>query len=104
MTSESMTSAEPALQVRAPARTALVHGRRLPLLAEDLQEILPHRGSFGLVDRVGELVPGVGAVGRPLVARSDPLLAGHFPERPIVPGVLLVEALAQLAGVVLWSG
>lgn len=98
-----MTSAEPALRVRSLKQVATVNGRLLPLLAEDLQEILPHRGALALLDRVDEIDAGVRAVGRRLVTRSDPLLEGHFPGRPIVPGVLLIEALSQLAGIVMWS-
>lgn len=98
-----MTSPDPPVQIRPLKSVERVNGKRLPLLAEDLQEILPHRGTFALLDRVEELEPGKRALGRHLIARNDPHLAGHFPGRPIMPGVLLIEALGQLAGVVLWS-
>jgi 3-hydroxyacyl-[acyl-carrier-protein] dehydratase len=81
----------------------VIGGKRLPLTAQDLDELLPHRFPFALLDRVEELDPGVCAVGSMLVARNAPYLTGHFPGRPIVPGVLLVESWAQLSGVVLWS-
>jgi 3-hydroxyacyl-[acyl-carrier-protein] dehydratase len=98
-----MTRPEPPVQIRPLRRRQEVNGRSLPLLAEDLQEILPHRHAFALLDRVDELDAGRRAVGMRLVTRNDPALDGHFPGRPIMPGVLLIEALAQLAGVVLWS-
>jgi 3-hydroxyacyl-[acyl-carrier-protein] dehydratase len=99
-----MTSPEPPVQIRPLKSVKAVNGKTLPLRAEDLQEILPHRGAFALIDRVEEIDAGKRAIGRHLVTRNDPLLDGHFPGRPIVPGVLLIEALAQLAGIVLWSG
>jgi 3-hydroxyacyl-[acyl-carrier-protein] dehydratase len=99
-----MTSADQPVQIRPLKSTKAVNGKTLPLRAEDLEEILPHRGTFALVDRVEEIDAGNRAVGRRLVTRNDPLLEGHFPGRPIMPGVLLIEALAQLAGVVVWSG
>jgi 3-hydroxyacyl-[acyl-carrier-protein] dehydratase len=99
-----MTSVDRPLRIRPLKPIAVVNGKSLPLLAEDLQEILPHRGALALVDRIDEIDAGTRAVGRHLVPRNEPLLEGHFPGRPIVPGVVLIEALAQLAGVVLWSG
>jgi 3-hydroxyacyl-[acyl-carrier-protein] dehydratase len=98
-----MTSPDQPLRIRARKAATVVHGRTLPLLSEDLCAILPHRGLAALVDRVTELEPGQFAAGQRLVARSDPFLDGHFPGRPIVPGVLLIESLAQLCGIVLWS-
>ena len=71
----------------------------LPLEAADLMRILPHRYPFLLVDRIIELTPGERAVGIKQVTANEPQFTGHFPERPIMPGVLLVEALAQTAGV-----
>jgi 3-hydroxyacyl-[acyl-carrier-protein] dehydratase len=71
----------------------------LPLEAADLMRILPHRYPFLLVDRIVELTPGERAVGIKQVTANEPQFTGHFPERPIMPGVLLVEALAQAAGV-----
>ena len=71
----------------------------VPLEAPDIMGILPHRYPFLLVDRVIELVPGERAVGIKQVTANEPHFTGHFPGRPIMPGVLIVEALAQTAGV-----
>jgi 3-hydroxyacyl-[acyl-carrier-protein] dehydratase len=71
----------------------------LPLEAADIMRILPHRYPFLLVDRVVELEPGKRAVAIKQVTANEPHFTGHFPERPIMPGVLLVEALAQTAGI-----
>jgi len=71
----------------------------LPLEAADIMRILPHRYPFLLVDRVVELEPGRRAVGIKMVTANEPQFTGHFPGRPIMPGVLMVEALAQTAGV-----
>ena len=60
---------------------------------------LPHRFPMLLVDRVEELVAGERIVAVKAVTINEPFFAGHFPERPIMPGVLIVEALAQAAGV-----
>ena len=60
---------------------------------------LPHRAPFLFVDRVTERDPGMSAVAEKTFAREDPMFAGHFPGNPIVPGVILTEALAQVAGI-----
>ncbi len=70
-----------------------------PLEAADIMGILPHRYPFLLVDRIVELTPGRHAVGIKQVTANEPHFTGHFPGRPIMPGVLMVEALAQTAGV-----
>ena len=70
-----------------------------PLEAADIMRILPHRYPFLLVDRIIELEPGKRAVGIKQVTANEPQFTGHFPDRPIMPGVLMVEALAQTAGV-----
>ena len=64
-------------------------------------DILPHRYPFLLVDRVLEVEPGRRAVGLKNVTINEPFFIGHFPGRPIMPGVLLLEAMAQVAGVLL---
>lgn len=71
----------------------------VPLEAVDIMRILPHRYPFLLVDRIVELEPGKRVVGIKQVTANEPQFTGHFPERPIMPGVLMVEALAQTAGV-----
>ncbi|MGB8169743.1 MAG: 3-hydroxyacyl-ACP dehydratase FabZ family protein [Chthoniobacteraceae bacterium] len=60
---------------------------------------LPHRAPFVFVDEVTELQPGESAVGRKVFAADEPFFRGHFPGDPLVPGVILTEALAQMAGI-----
>jgi 3-hydroxyacyl-[acyl-carrier-protein] dehydratase len=62
-------------------------------------QILPHRWPFVLVDRVTEIVAGERIVGHKCVTMGEPWFQGHFPARPIMPGVLIVEALAQIGGI-----
>jgi 3-hydroxyacyl-[acyl-carrier-protein] dehydratase len=68
---------------------------------EEIQKLLPHRYPFSLVDRIIEYVPGERAIGIKNVTFNEPHFQGHFPGRPIMPGVLIVEAIAQVGGVVL---
>ena len=71
----------------------------MELTIDEVLELLPHRYPFLMLDRVDELVPGEYIVGRKSVSANEPYLQGHFPGYPIVPGVLIVEALAQLCSV-----
>lgn len=68
-----------------------------------IQKILPHRFPFLLVDRVIELEAGKRAVGIKNVTINEHFFQGHFPEYPVMPGVLIVEALAQVGGIALGS-
>jgi 3-hydroxyacyl-[acyl-carrier-protein] dehydratase len=67
--------------------------------AEEIQRILPHRYPFLLVDRVIEIDPPARAVGIKNVTINEPFFQGHFPTYPVMPGVLIVEAMAQVGGV-----
>jgi 3-hydroxyacyl-[acyl-carrier-protein] dehydratase len=64
-----------------------------------IRKILPHRYPFLLVDRIIEIEEGKKAVGIKNVTANEPFFQGHFPDNPIMPGVLIVEALAQVAGI-----
>jgi 3-hydroxyacyl-[acyl-carrier-protein] dehydratase len=66
------------------------------LMIEDIQKLLPHRYPFLLVDRIINFVPNKSATGIKNVTFNEPFFQGHFPERPIMPGVLIVEAMAQV--------
>ena len=68
---------------------------------EDIHQLLPHRYPFALVDRIIEYVPGERAVGIKNVTFNEPYFPGHIPGRPIMPGVLMVESMAQVGGVIL---
>lgn len=68
---------------------------------EEIQKLLPHRYPFALVDRIIEYIPGQRAVGIKNVTFNEPYFQGHFPGRPLMPGVMIVEAMAQVGGIVL---
>ncbi|MBI5049693.1 MAG: 3-hydroxyacyl-ACP dehydratase FabZ [Nitrospirae bacterium] len=65
----------------------------------EIQSLIPHRFPFLMIDRIIELEPGVKAVGIKNVTINEPFFQGHFPNHPIMPGVLIIEAMAQVAGV-----
>ena len=70
----------------------------MPINVEQIRQLLPHRYPFLLVDRVIEIVPEVSVVALKNVTINEPFFNGHFPAHPVMPGVLLVEAMAQAAG------
>ena len=73
------------------------------LTTKEIMDIIPHRHPFLLVDKIEELVPGVKAVGYKCVTYNEPYFAGHFPQEPVMPGVLQIEACAQVGAVAILS-
>ena len=72
--------------------------KQLVLDVEDIKHLLPHRSPFLFVERLCNIVPNVSATGYKAVGYNEPHFQGHFPDHPVMPGVLIVEALAQTAG------
>lgn len=77
--------------------------------AKEIMEIIPHRYPFLLIDTIEELEAGSRAVGRKCVSMNEPYFQGHFPGNPVMPGVLIIEALAQVGAVAIlglpeWKG
>ena len=73
------------------------------LNTQQIMEIIPHRPPFLLIDTIEELEPGVRATGRKCVSFNEPYFKGHFPGKPVMPGVLIIEALAQVGAVAVLS-
>eukprot|EP00898_Chlorokybus_atmophyticus_P004651 jgi/Chlat1/5187/Chrsp33S08971 len=101
---ESASPAAPAEEKAAPAAVPIERTPAHSPAVVDInaiKDILPHRFPFLLVDRVVEYIPGVSVVGIKNVTINDNFFPGHFPERPIMPGVLIVEAMAQTGGILM---
>ncbi len=73
----------------------------LRLDIREIMDLLPHRYPFLLVDRVNELVPGVSIKAHKCVSFNEPFFQGHFPGLPVMPGVLIIEAMAQAGGFII---
>ena len=78
--------------------TVVGHDIRLPILIEDIMEYLPHRYPFALVDRITELEVNKRIVAYKNISINEPFFQGHFPGHPVMPGVLIIEAMAQASG------
>jgi 3-hydroxyacyl-[acyl-carrier-protein] dehydratase len=76
----------------------------LPLGPAEIRDLIPHRYPFLLVDGIEELEPGVRAVGIKNVTQNEPFFQGHFPGYPVMPGVLIIEAMAQVGAVSVMAG
>ncbi|MBU0997761.1 MAG: 3-hydroxyacyl-ACP dehydratase FabZ [Firmicutes bacterium] len=73
------------------------------LTSNQIQEIIPHRYPFLMIDKILEINPGVSATGEKCVTVNEPFFQGHFPQEHVMPGVLIIEAIAQVGAVTLLS-
>ena len=73
------------------------------LNTKQIMEIIPHRHPFLLVDTIESMIPGKSAVGYKCVTYDEPFFSGHFPDEPVMPGVLQIEACAQVGAVAILS-
>lgn len=73
------------------------------LTSKEIMEIIPHRQPFMLIDTIEEMEPGERALAKKCVSYNEPFFQGHFPGEPVMPGVLIVEALAQTGAVAILS-
>ena len=73
------------------------------LTVKEIEEIIPHRHPFLLVDQIEDYVPGEYAIGYKCVTFREDFFHGHFPEEPVMPGVLIIEALAQVGAIAILS-
>lgn len=95
------TTAPTSTEQQATNETTTTSEIKTTFTCEEIQQLLPHRYPFLLVDKIIDYVPGKQAVGVKNVTFNEPQFQGHFPGRPLMPGVLIVEAMAQVGGIVL---
>ena len=88
-----------AIDEPAPPNTA--NSPKTTLNIQEIQKLLPHRYPFALVDKIIDFVPGEKAIGLKNVTLNEPFFQGHFPGHPLMPGVMIIEAMAQVGGIVL---
>lgn len=95
------TTTPTSTESQAINETTIISEIKTTFTSEEIQKLLPHRYPFLLVDKIIDYVPGKKAVGVKNVTINEPHFPGHFPGRPLMPGVLIVEAMAQVGGIVL---
>ncbi len=98
-TTTDLTTTTNNSQAQANQNTANTESNIMTM--DEIHKLLPHRYPFALLDRIIEYVPEKKAVGIKNVTFNEPHFQGHFPGRPIMPGVLIIEAIAQVAGIIL---
>jgi len=96
-----VTQSNDHVPVKPPADRLSSRVAKPMITIEEIHKLLPHRYPFSLVDRIIDYTPGKQAIGIKNVTFNEPHFQGHFPGRPIMPGVLIVEAMAQVGGIVL---
>ncbi|RBL86044.1 hypothetical protein DDE05_13085, partial [Streptomyces cavourensis] len=84
----------------APTAALAAPGKALSYSSDDIKRMLPHRWPMLMIDRAYDVVPGVSGRGIKSVSVNEPFFAGHYPDHSIMPGVMIVEAMAQLVAVV----